>query len=83
MPVLITVGLFLLFCFLWGVGSLFGSTKDAAQRWSGRRNMPSRAQKATAVGIEKSFGTGIASTAQPAPFVKTVLSIRKSLICVR
>lgn len=32
------VFLLLLFCFLWGVGTLFGNAKEATERWSERRN---------------------------------------------
>ncbi|WP_143326457.1 SHOCT domain-containing protein [Vandammella animalimorsus] len=38
------MGLFLLFCFLWGVASLFGNAKDAARRWSKRRHIQRSAQ---------------------------------------
>ncbi|RMW99174.1 SHOCT domain-containing protein [Allofranklinella schreckenbergeri] len=31
------VFLLLLFCFLWGVGTLFGNAKEATERWSERR----------------------------------------------
>lgn len=67
MPVLIVVGLFLLFCFLWGVASLFGNAKDAARRWSKHRHIQRSAQDAApAPLIEHPYEIGLADTSQSA-----------------